>query len=72
MGSASKPLNVLGLLEVCLLEEATVGQKDKYAKQELSVVVCPVKGITLTQTILENVFNRISLYSITFKNIPIV
>lgn len=27
MGSALKPLNVLGLLEVCLLEEATVGQK---------------------------------------------
>ena len=72
MGSAFKPLNVLGLLEVCLLEVATGVQKDKYAKQELWVVVCPVKGITLTQIILKNVFNNISLYTITFRNIPIV
>lgn len=47
MGSALKSFNIDGILELRMLEEPTGGQKYKYAKQKLWVVVGTVKGIIL-------------------------
>lgn len=46
-GSALKPFNIDGILELCMLEEPTGGQKYKYVKQNLWVVAGTVKGIIL-------------------------
>lgn len=47
-------------------------QKYKDAKGKLWVVVCPVRGIPFTQTLLKNVLNEISLCTMIFRNVLIV
>lgn len=69
MGTTQHPWPFRGL---ACLKKSLEGHKGKYAKQKLWVVVCPVREITLTQTILKNVFNKISFSTITFWTIPMI
>lgn len=50
----------------------SLGEHKETNKQKLWVVVCPVREITLTQTILKNVFNKISFSTVMFWTIPMI